>query len=270
MPATVWKGSISFGLVTFPVRLHTAARPKAVHFHLLHKKDLSRVKEVWYCAEEDKPITRDDMVRGYETSKGKYVVVEDDELAKIAPPTAATMDVLQFVNAGAVDPLLFEKSYYIAAESAAAKAYTLFAAALAQTKQHAIAKMAMHNREHVVLLRASEGGLLLHTLYFADELNRTNRAESPKARYTEKELAMAKTLVEQLKAPFQLSEFHDEYRANVEKMIAQKRKGKQVTAAAQPEKEKIVDIMEALKRSLASVKPAPKAKKRPGKRARAA
>src|SRR5229473_6363272 len=123
MPATVWKGFISFGLVSFPVRLSSAARAEAVHFHMLHKKDLSRVKEVWYCAEEDKPINRSEIVKGYETSKNKYVVVEDEELKKIAPTTATTMDILQFVASDAVDPILFESSYYVAAEDKTAKPY---------------------------------------------------------------------------------------------------------------------------------------------------
>src|ERR1700722_1162060 len=116
MPATVWKGFISFGLVSFPVRLYSAARAETVHFHMLHKKDLSRVKEVWYCVNEDKSIERADIVKGFETSKGKYVVVEDEELKQIAPTTATTMDILQFVASDEVDPVFFESSYYIAAE----------------------------------------------------------------------------------------------------------------------------------------------------------
>src|SRR5258707_14697115 len=113
MPAIVWKGYISFGLVSFPVRLLSAARAESVHFHMLHRKDLSRVKEVWYCAEEDKPIERADIVKGYEISKGKYVVVDDDELKKINPPTAETMEIVQFVRAAEVDPIFFERSYYV-------------------------------------------------------------------------------------------------------------------------------------------------------------
>src|SRR5580704_4731977 len=114
MPATVWKGYVSFGLVSFPIRLTAAARAEAVHFHMLHKKDLSRVKEVWYCAEEDKPIDRSEIVKGYEAGKGEYIVVEDQELKNIAPATATTMDIVQFVNNGDVDPILFEKSYFLA------------------------------------------------------------------------------------------------------------------------------------------------------------
>src|ERR1700723_1094398 len=105
MPAIVWKGYISFGLISFPVRLFSAARAEAVHFHMLHRKDLSRVKEVWYCAEEDKPIDRADIVKGYETSKGEYVVIEDEDLKKIAPATATTLEIVQFVKESDVDPI---------------------------------------------------------------------------------------------------------------------------------------------------------------------
>ena len=132
MAATVWKGYISFGLVSFPVRLFSAARAETIHFHMLHKKDQSRVKEVWYCTEEDKPIKRSDIEKGYEVSKGKYVVVGDEELKKIAPPTATTMDVLQFVGSDEVDPIYFESSYYLAAEDKTAKPYVLFMAALTE------------------------------------------------------------------------------------------------------------------------------------------
>src|ERR1051325_4574985 len=137
MPAVVWKGFVSFGLVTFPVRLFAAARAEHVQFHMLHRKDLSRVKEVWYCAEENKPIDRSDIVKGYEASKGEYVVVDDEELKKIAPPTASTMDVLQFVRNNEIDPIYFEDSYYIAPDEKAEKPFTLFIAALKETKHDA-------------------------------------------------------------------------------------------------------------------------------------
>jgi DNA end-binding protein Ku len=253
MPATVWKGYLSFGLVSFPVRLFTAARAETVHFHMLHKKDQSRVREVWYCVQEDKPIDRADIEKGYEISKGKYVAVDDEELKKIAPPTATTMDILQFVDSGEVDPIYFEASYYLAADDKAAKPYVLFLAALKATKQDAIAKIAMHNREHVVLIRPStEGGLVLHTLYYPGELHKANRSETPKEKYSPKELELARTLVSHLKATFKPREFRDEYRENVERLIEQKRKGQKVTQIEQPRKAPVIDLMEALKRSLKS------------------
>ncbi len=250
MPATVWKGFISFGLVSFPVRLFSAARAETVHFHMLHKKDESRVKEVWYCIAEDKPIDRSDIEKGYEVSKGEYVVVDDEELKKIAPPTATNMDILQFVGSDAVDPIYFESSYYVGAEDNTGKPYALFLAALTATRQHAIAKMAMHNREHIVLIRPSNGGLLLHTLYYPDELHAANKSEAPKVKYSAKELELAKSLIDQLTAPFKPQEFKDTYRENVERLIEQKQKGQKITAVKQPRKAPVVDLMEALKRSL--------------------
>jgi DNA end-binding protein Ku len=250
MPATVWKGFISFGLVSFPVRLFAAARAESVHFHMLHKKDLSRVKEVWYCAEENKPIERSDIVKGYETGKNQYVVVDDEELKKIAPTTATTMDILQFVSSDEVDPIFFESSYYVAAESSTAKPYVLFMDALTATKQDAIAKIAMHNREHIVLIRPSAGGLILHTLHYPNELHTANKSETPNAKYTAKELELARSLVSHLTAPFKPEQLHDTYRENVERLIKQKQKGQKITTVEQPRKAPVIDLMEALKRSL--------------------
>jgi DNA end-binding protein Ku len=275
MPATVWKGFISFGLVSFPVRLFSAARAESVHFHMLHKKDLSRVKEVWFCAEEGKAIERSEIVKRYEVSKDKYVVVEDEELKQIAPPTATTMDILQFVSSDEVDPIFFESSYYVAPEEKTAKPYALFLAALSDTKQDAIAKVTMHNREHIVLIRPSAGSLILHSLYYQNELHEANRSEAPKASYSAKELELAKSLIKHLQAPFKPDEFVDTYRQNVERLIKQKQKGKQITPVEQPRKAPVIDLMEALKKSLeakAGVKSAAKtavAKKTRGRRSAA-
>ena len=252
MPGTVWKGFVSFGLISFPVRLFSAARAETVRFHMLHKKDLSRVKEVLYCAEENKPIERSDIVKGYETGEDKYVVVEEEELKKIAPPTATTMDILQFVGSDEVDPIFFESSYYLAPDDKTAKPYTLFMAALKDTKQDAIAKIAMHNREHIVLIRVAEAGLLLHTLYYPDELHEANKSEAPNAKYTAKEFELAKSLISHLTAPFKPDEFRDTFRENVERLIEQKQKGQKITTVKQRRAAPVIDIMEALKRSLKS------------------
>ena len=262
MPATVWKGYLSFGLVSFPVRLFSAARAEAVHFHMLHKKDLSRVKEVWYCAEENKPIDRSDIVKGYEIGKGdKSVVVDDDELKSIAPPTASTMEILQFVRNDEVDPIFFESSYYVAPEEKVSKPYGLFLAALTATKHDAIAKVTMHNREHVVLIRPADGGLVLHTLFYADELHAANKTKAPQAKFSANELDMAKSMVKHLANPFRPEAFHDTYRENVERLIQQKRRGQKVTTIKQPKKAPVIDLMEALKQSLKSTPARPTSKK---------
>jgi DNA end-binding protein Ku len=268
MPATVWKGFISFGLVSFPVRLFSAARRETVHFHMLHKKDLSRVKEVWYCVEEDAPIERADIVKGYETGNDAYVVVEDKELKSIAPPTATTMDILQFVGSDDVDPILFESSYYVAPEDRTVKSYALFLAALTATGQKAIAKLTMHNREHIVLIRPADGGLVLHTLYYPDELHAANKAKAPKSTYTAKELELAKSLVSHLVAPFKPEQFKDTYRQNVKRLVEEKRKGRKVTVVEQKRRAPVADLVDALKRSIASAAPARSASPH-GRRARA-
>src|SRR5580704_3904666 len=153
LAATVWKGFVSFGLVSFPIRLQVAAREKSIQFHMLHKKDLSRVKEVYFCQAEDKPLKREDLVKGYEVSKGEYVVVEQAELDKIAPKTAKVMEILQFVKAGDFDPVFLDKSYHVVPDGGVLKPYALLREAMDRRKQLAIAKVAMHNREHIVALR---------------------------------------------------------------------------------------------------------------------
>jgi DNA end-binding protein Ku len=253
MAAIVWKGYISFGLVSFPVRLFSAGRAEGVHFHLLHRKDLSRVKEVWYCAQENKPIERADIVKGYEVSQGEYVVVEDEELKKIAPATETTMEILQFVHDSEVDPIYFESSYYVAPGEDLTKPYVVFAKAMKESSYSAIAKISMHGREHIVLIRSAEDGLVLHTLFYPDELHQGNKQSAPaKTTATAKEVALATQLIKQLAAPFKPSEFHDTYRENVEKLIEQKQKGQKITIQPKAKRAPVIDLMEALKKSLKS------------------
>jgi DNA end-binding protein Ku len=253
MAASVWSGFISFGLVSFPVRLFAAARAETVHFHMLHRKDLSRVKEVFYCAEENKPIERSEIVRGYEAGKGEYVVVDDDELKNVAPHTASTMDIIQFVRNEEVDPIYFERSYYVAPENNVSKPYALFLKALKETKYDAIAKLSMHGREHVVSIRPSDDGLVLHTLFYPDELNAANKVSVPaKANATRKEMDLAVQLIRQLAGSFKPGEFHDTYRENVRKLIEQKKNGQTISMQSKPKRAPVIDLMEALKKSLKS------------------
>ncbi|HXE62292.1 MAG TPA: Ku protein [Bryobacteraceae bacterium] len=271
MAAIVWKGYVSFGLVSFPVKLYAAGRAEAVHFHMLHKKDLSRVKEVWYCAAEDKPIDRDEIVKGYESGKDNYIVVEDGELEAIAPATASTMDIVQFVKESEVDPIYFERSYYVAPIEEVTRPYALFLKALEDSGHYAIAKLAMHNREHIVLIRPDREGLVLHTLFYPGELHVSNRQTIPKkAEATKKELELAAQLIRQLSAPFKPQEFHDTYRENVEKLIEQKEKGEHVAKhPAKRQKAPVIDLMEALKKSLGTSEAA-RTQKAKTKRKRAA
>jgi len=260
MPATVWKGFVSFGLVSFPIRLFSAARPDHIRFNMLHRKDLSRIKEVWYCTKEDKPVDRSEIVKGYEVSKGEYIAVDEEDLKKIAPATATTMEILQFVREKEIDPLYFESSYYVAPDEAVSKPYELFFQALKETEYDAIAKVTMHNREHMVVIRAAKTGLILHTLFYPNELRAANQPEVKAGKKASpKELALAKNLIQHLAGPFQPETLHDTYRENVERLIEEKRKGQKITAVPSRKKAPVIDLMEALKRSLESA-PAKSAK----------
>src|SRR5271169_5172178 len=158
MASTVWKGHLTFGLVSFPVRLYSAARSESISFNQLHKHDGSRVKQVLYCQAEDKPIPRSEIVKGFEYEKDRYVVIEDEEVKKVAPQTAKVMEIQEFVKNEQVDPIYLETSYYMAPDEAGEKPYALLFDALRETKYYGIAKVAMHNREHIVVLRPGGKG----------------------------------------------------------------------------------------------------------------
>src|SRR5260370_11126043 len=164
MASTVWKGHITFGLVSFPVKLFTAARGESLGFNQLHKSDHSRIKQVTYCQAEDKPVPRSELVKGYEYEKDHYVVIEDDDIKKVAPKTAKVMEILEFVETKDVDPVYLESSYYMAPDGGGEKAYALLFEALRKSGYSGVAKIAMHNREHIVILRTGQRGIRLHTM----------------------------------------------------------------------------------------------------------
>jgi len=254
MASTVWKGHLSFGLVSFPVKLYSAARGESIHFNQLHKSDGSRVKQVLYCAAEDKPISRDEIVKGYEYEKDRYVVVDDADIKKVAPPTAKIVEILEFVKAAEVDPIYLETSYYMAPEEAGEKPYALFFDALKKSGYVGIAKLAMHNREHIVILRPGDKGVLLHTMYYSHEIRKVDEFRTDLSLVKEKELALAMNLIEALVAEFQPEKYTDGYRDNILQMIEAKKHGEVVMEVPTPHREKVVDILDALKASLAAVK----------------
>jgi len=254
MASTVWKGHLTFGLVSFPVKLYSAARSESISFNQLHKTDGSRVRQVLYCAAEDKPIPRTDIVKGYEYEKDRYVVIEDEDIKKVAPQTAKVMEIQEFVKSEQVDPVYLETSYYLAPEDAGEKPYALFFDALKKTGYVGIAKISMHNREHVVILRPGSRGIVLHTMYFTNEVRKSDEFHADLNLVKEKELALASSLVEALAADFEPEKYKDEYRENLLQMIESKKKGDVVLATPEPHREKVVDIMEALKASLAVAK----------------
>ena len=255
MATSVWKGHLTFGLVSLPVKLFTAARSETLSFNQLHKHDNSRIKQVIYCQAEDKAIPRDEIVKGYEYEKGKYVVIEDEEIKKVAPKTAKVMEILEFVKSGDVDPVYLESSYYMAPDEGGEKPYALLFEALKDTKYYAVAKIAMHNREHIVVVRPGERGMILHTMYYEDEVRRTEEFRTDTATVTDREMNLAKMLVESLAAEFEPGKYHDTYRTNLRKMIDAKVEGHKVVETPEPHIAPVIDIMDALKKSLEARKP---------------
>jgi len=195
MATTVWKGHLTFGLVSFPVKLFTAARSEGISFNQLHKSDNSRIKQVIYCQAEDKPIPRSEIVKGYEYEKDRYVVIEDEDIKKMAPSTAKVMEILEFVKSGEVDPIYFESSFYMAPDEAGQKPYALLYDTLKRTGYVGVAKIAMHNREHIVIFRPGPHGLLMHTMYYANEVRQVEEFRTDTGLVKEQELKLAEMLV---------------------------------------------------------------------------
>ena len=164
MAASVWSGYITFGLISMPVRLFSGARSSSISFNMLHRDDLQRVKQQLYCPADNRVVDRSEIVKGYEYRKDEYVVVEPEEIKKIEPKTAKTMEILEFVKAEEVDPVFFESSYYLMPEEAGRRPYALLSKALEESQYVAIAKLTMHNREYTVFLRPRDGGMMLHTM----------------------------------------------------------------------------------------------------------
>jgi len=284
MAATVWSGFLTFGLISMPVRLFSGARSKAISFHMLHRDDHARVKQQLICSEEDKLIDRSEIVKGYEYRKGEYVIIEPEEIKKIEPRTAKAMEILEFVKQEEIDPLYFESSYYLGPDEGGKKPYALLVRALEETEYVAIAKLAMHNREYTVILRPHEHGLVLHTMYYQDEVREMPDIGTDHMNLRESELKVAHQLIEALAAKWDPTKFHDTFEDNLKKLIKAHLEGKEIKAVEKPRKlSPPVDLMAALKESLAQMdgkkkgaqraeaveeeKPSARSRKKPAKRA---
>lgn len=278
MASTVWKGYITFGLITIPVRLYAAARTERVGFHQIHSVCGTRIKQQLYCPHCERVVERGEIAKGSEVEKDRYVVVGDEDLKKIAPPSSDNMEILEFVKADGIDPIYFDASYFMVPEEAGKKAYYLLREAMKKSGFSAIAKIAMHQREYTVVIRPHPDGLLLHTMFYPEEVR-----EVPEFRRDEnvsvkpQEVQLAEKLVEGLAADFDPSKYHDEYQTRVKQMIEAKREGQPVEGAAPKRRAPVIDLMQALQKSLGEVqrKPAghavsaeaaPAGKKRAGKR----
>ena len=254
MAASVWSGYLTFGLISMPVRLFSGARSSGISFNMLHRDDLTRVKQQLYCPADNRVIERSEVVKGYEYRKNEYVVVEPEEIKKIEPKTAKTMEILEFVKASEVDPVYFESSYYMMPEEAGRRPYALLTKALEESDYVAIAKLTMHNREYTVFLRPHEGGMMLHTMYYEEEVKKVEGFGAPDVELKDSEVKVAHQLIEALAAEWDPSKFKDDFQENLKNLIQTKLEGGKIAEVEKPKKlAPVIDLMAALKESLAQM-----------------
>ena len=261
MTATVWKGYITFGLISVPVRLFTAARSERISFNQLHGTCHTRVRQQLYCPTCNCTVERSEIVKGYQYIKDQYVLVEDTEIKKVQPQSADSMEILEFVKMDEVDPLYFDSSYYLVPEDAGRKAYHLLVDTMDQAGYAAVAKLAMHQREYTVLVRAREQGLTLHTMYYPNEIRalaeygRNGSAGIESGGDIEvkpAETKLASQLIESLAAPFKPEKYTDQYQQRLKELVEAKRAGEETAATEGPRLAPVIDLMDALQKSLQS------------------
>ena len=258
-PHSIGSGTISFGLVSIPVRMYTAASSAGVAFNMLHAKCGSRIRQQTFCPVDNQVVERAELVKGYEFAKDQYVRVTDEELKALEGETSKLIDIAEFVPLERVDPIYFEKTYYLGPDKGGEKAYRLLADAMTASGRVALAKFVMRGKESLVLIRAAQDGLMLHTMYFADEVRSFGEIDKGQsAKIKDGELALAQQLIDGLSNPeFEPERYADEYRQRVQELITGKVEGKEITTAGPPvQRAQVIDLMEALKESLAKHAPA--------------
>jgi DNA end-binding protein Ku len=258
MPRAIWSGSVSFGLVNVPVKLTTAQSPKDVRFHQLHDADGGRIQQKRVCSLDGEEVDFAHVVKGYDLGGGRYVVVTPEELASIDVQMTRNIDIEEFVDLAEIDPVYFERSYYLVPDGRADKPYALLVETMEKCGKVALGRFVLRSKQYLVVLRARAGVLVLSTMLFADEVVDLADLEVPRAEDvapTEKELKMAAQLVESLSVPFDPSKFRDDYREKVLALIEAKADG-EVISAPEPQAEPaaVVDLMAALEASLDRVK----------------
>jgi DNA end-binding protein Ku len=256
MPAhSIASGTISFGLVSVPVKLYSATKSKSVSFNLLHAKDKSRLRQQYVCATCGEVVDRGAMIKGYEYAKDQYVVLAEDELKALERSSDQSIEIEEFVPISQVDPIYFDKTYLLGPDKGGQKAYRLLCDAMAKAGRGALAKYSSRGKQQLVLLRQAQGGLMLHALFYADEVRGFEEVDHGESIVVKPgELDLAVQLIEQLASTsFAPQKYDDEYRKQVLDLIEQKVAGQEIVVSpAQPPKAQIIDLMEALKASLAA------------------
>ncbi len=252
-PRSLWSGAISFGLVNVPVKMLTAVSQKDVRFNQLHAKDNSRINQKRFCAEEGIEVPYEELVKGYEVRPGQYVIIEPEELDSLDPVATHTIDILEFVELDQIDPVYFDKPYYLVPDNRAEKAYALLAQALERSGKVGIAKFVMRTKEYLAAIRSTNGALVISTLLYGDEVVAIETLDTPglETELSERELKMAEALIESLTEKFDPDRHEDTYREKVMELIRQKDEGEEIVSAPEAEAPaKVEDLMAALEASV--------------------
>src|SRR3984893_5662105 len=265
MSSSVWRGSIVLSLVTIPVQLYAAARSERTYLHQIHKECNTRVKQPLFCPTCNRFVERNEIIKGFEFDEGQYVLMEEKEIKKLTAASSRTLEILAFTRLSEIDPIFFDSSYFCIPEDAGKKAYQLLVKALEDTQTVGIGKLLMHQRDYTVFLRAYEHGLLLHTMYFSNEIR-----ECPQFGMFEsvslkpEEVKLTEQLIGTLTQPFKAKQYHDEFQDKLRKLIEAKQQGKSIEIGSGTNKRApVIDMMAALKKSLAATSTG--AEKKPNK-----
>ncbi|HEY0784612.1 MAG TPA: Ku protein [Acidobacteriaceae bacterium] len=253
MASSVWKGYISFGLISVPIRMYVAAREQHIGFNQIHASCGSRIKQQLFCPTDERVVERDEIVKGYPTGDGGYVTVTSDELKQLEAESSQTMSIVQFVHLDEVDPLYYESSYYTVAEEPGRRAYALMMQGMQHLKLGAVANITLHQREQVVLIRPYAHGLVLHTLYYPEEVRELDEyGTQQELQLQPQEVQLAEQFMQQLASPFHPEAFKNTYQERVEQLIESKGAGKPQPEVEAPKKPAApaVNLMEALRQSI--------------------
>lgn len=255
MPRAMWKGAISFGLVSIPVAVYPSTEEKTLRFNQLHDEDHGRIRYKRVCELDGEEVSFEHIVKGYEIEKDKYVVLEDEDLDKVPVESSRAIDMVEFVDQSEIDPMLYKKSYYLVPEETGVKAYALLRAAMGERGKVGIAKVSFREKEHLAALRFKDDVLVLETMFWPDEIRAAEFDTLGKeAKVRPQEVEMARTLIENLSGEWSPEEFTDEYREALLAIVEAKAAGQEIEVIEEAEPAKVVDLMEALKASVEAAK----------------
>jgi DNA end-binding protein Ku len=267
---TIWKGAISFGLVSIPIKLFPATEQKDVKFRYLHKTCQAPLRYQRVCTVCGKEVSQDDIVRGYEYESGRYVIINEEDLEKIPDERSRTVDIIDFVSLEEIDPVYFDKTYYLAPGEAGEKAYALLRRAMAETGKIAVAKVVIRNKESLAVIRGYQNLVVMETIFYPDEIR--DPALLPgfdrEVKLHDNEMKMARELIENLATTFNAEKYDDEYRKKLMELIRAKIEGEQIAIPDVAEKGKVVDLMEALKASVEMAKKSTEGQEKPARKKR--